>query len=560
MVPRRLLTALVLLGSACGVPPEPADLVLRHATVYTGDADTPVAGGVAVRGGRIVFVGTDAEVARFEGPNTRSLDLTGRFVYPGFIDAHAHVMGVGFREMTLNLEGTTGIDDLVAKVAARVAQAKPGEWVTGRGWIETFWTPRRFPTRHDLDRISPRNPVFLTRADGHAGVANSAALRAAGITRSTTPPFGGEILKDAAGEPTGMVIDRAQGLIERKIPDPTAADRERALTLAAERSLALGWTQLQDPGGTWDDVDLMRAQYEARRLKLRIYKALSGPGGPAQRLLREGPVIGAYDGRFSVRAVKLYLDGALGSRGAALLAPYNDAPTTTGLLVTDPDSIRPFLRDALRKGIQVETHAIGDRANRLLLDLYAEAFQAVPDSARAVADPRWRDEHTQIVAPDDLPRFATLGVLASMQPSHAIGDLHFAPDRLGLDRLAGAYAWHTLIQSGVRIPAGSDAPVERGEPMIEFYAAIARKDLKGFTGEGWHPEQAMTRSEALKALTLWPAYAAFEEQDRGSIAMGKWADFTILDRDIMRIPEQDVLATKNVMTVVNGEVVYEGGK
>lgn len=553
---RRLLPVLLIAGTACAPAPEPADLVLRNATIHTADDAMPTAEAVAVRAGRIVYVGSNREAGRYAGPETEVVDLEGRFVFPGFVDAHAHVMGIGNREMTLNLEGATGIDDLVARVKERVDAASAGEWVVGRGWIETFWEPRRFPTRADLDAVSPNNPVFLTRADGHAGVANSAALRLAGITARTQPPFGGDILKDGSGQPTGMLIDRAQGLVGSEIPESTAADADRMLTLAGERSLMLGWTQIHDAGGDWDDVELLRKRYADGTFKLRVYKALSGPGAPGRRLIEEGPIVGEFDGRLNVRTVKLYLDGALGSRGAALLEPYSDAPGTTGLLTTDPEQIRPFLQDALRRGIQIETHAIGDRANRMLLDLYAEAFAAVPDSARAVAEPRWRDEHTQIVDPADLPRFVELGVIPSMQPSHAIGDLHFAPDRLGTERLAGAYAWQTLIRAGARIAGGSDAPVERGEPMIEFYAAVARKDQKGFTGEGWHPEEAMTRDQALKAFTLWPAFAAFEETERGSITVGKWADFTVLDADIMTIPEAEILTTSNLMTVVNGEVVY----
>ncbi len=553
---RRLLPVLLIAGAACAPVPEPADLVLRNATVHTADDAMPTAEAVAVRAGRIVYVGSNSEAERYAGPETEVVDLAGRFVFPGLVDAHAHVMGIGNREMTLNLEGATGIDDLVARVKERVDAAPAGEWVVGRGWIETFWEPRRFPTRADLDSVSPNNPVFLTRADGHAGVANSAALRLAGITARTRPPFGGDILRDASGLPTGMLIDRAQGLVGSKIPESTAADADRMLTLAGERSLMLGWTQLHDAGGDWDDVDLLRKRYADGTFKLRVYKALSGPGAPGRRLIEEGPIVGEFDGRLTVRTVKLYLDGALGSRGAALLEPYSDAPGTTGLLTTDPEQIRPFLVDALRRGIQIETHAIGDRANRMLLDLYAEAFAAVPDSARTVAEPRWRDEHTQIVDPADLPRFIELGVIPSMQPSHAIGDLHFAPDRLGMDRLARAYAWQTLIRAGARIAGGSDAPVERGEPMIELYAAVARKDQKGFTGEGWHPEEAMTRDQALKAFTLWSAFAAFEETERGSITVGKWADFTVLDADIMTIPEAEILTTSNVMTVVNGEIVY----
>jgi predicted amidohydrolase YtcJ len=424
------------------------------------------------------------------------------------------------------------------------------------GWIETPWTPRRFPTRQDLDAVSPDNPVFLSRADGHAGVANSAALKAAGVTASTRPPFGGDILKDASGQPTGMLIDRAQGLVESKVPSPTLDDYARAITTGADRSLQLGWTQIQDAGGPWQEVQLMRKLYAEGKVKLRIYKAVHGPGSAADSLFANGPSIGEFDGRFTVRTIKGVLDGALGSRGALLLAPYSDAPDKFGLLLTPLERYRPMLVQALREGIQVETHAIGDSANRLLLDTFEEAFSAVPVAERKVADPRWRDEHTQIVEPSDLPRFKQLGVIPSMQPSHAIGDLYFAPSRLGTERLKGAYAWQSLVKDGNIIAGGSDAPVERGEPMIEFYAAVARRSITGDQTPDWHPEEALTREQALKAFTIWPAFAAFEEAKRGTIEVGKWADFTILDQDIMKIPEAEILKVKNVMTVVGGEVVY----
>jgi predicted amidohydrolase YtcJ len=539
--------------------PVAADIVFRNGNVYTANDKAPRAQAIAVKGDRIVFVGTNEAAQKFVGTNTRVVDLKGNTVLPGFTDSHQHLSGVGLREMTLNLEGTTSLNDLLAKLKTRVDQAKPGEWVTGRGWIETHWQPPVFPTRWDLDKVSPNNPVILGRADGHGAVANSAALKLAGVDKSTPNPFGGEISKDKqSGEPNGMLLDAAQGLVRRRVPPTSAEDAERAVVLGVKRNIELGWTQIQDAGGSYTDVDIFKKLYAAGMIKLRIYKAVYGPGPNATRLLKEGPTIGAFGNRLNVRSIKVVSDGALGSRGAALLGPYSDAPDTSGFLTVKAEELRPMLVEALRKGIQVETHAIGDRANRFILDEYEAAFEAVPAAQRKVAEPRWRVEHAQIVNPADIPRFVKLGVIPSMQPSHAIGDLFFAPSRLGVGRLAGAYAWESFIKSGVVVPGGSDAPVERGEPMIEFYAAVARKDQKGFSSEGWHPEEAVTRDQALKMFTLWPAYAAFEEKLRGTIETGKLADLTILSADIMTIPAPEILKTRCVITVINGEIVYEG--
>ena len=535
-----------------------ADLIFTNGNVYTVNEKRPRAQAIAVKGDRIVFVGTNAAVKRFQGRNTRVVDLRGATVVPGFADAHAHFAGVGQREMTLNLEGLTTLEDFLAKVKERVDQAQPGEWVTGRGWIETFWKPPVFPTRADLDKVAPNNPVYLTRADGHASVANSAALKIAGVTKDTQDPFGGQVLKDKqTGEPTGMLIDTAQNFVSGRIPPRGARSAEEAMVLANKRSIELGWTQIQDAGGSYREVELFKKLYGEGKLKIRIYKAVHGPSADAQRLLREGPTIGAFDNRFTFRTIKVVSDGALGSRGAALLEPYSDDPGNKGILRVKVEELRPMLEEALRAGIQVETHAIGDWANRFILDEYERALKAVPAGNRKFRDPRWRDEHTQIVNPSDLPRFAKLGIIPSMQPSHAIGDLHFVPSRIGIARTAGAYAWQTLIRSGAIIAGGSDAPVERGEPMIEFYAAVARKDIRGFSGDGWHPEEKVTRQQALKMFTIWPAFAAFEEKLRGSIAVGKLADLTILSADIMRIPEAEILKTRCVMTVIGGEIVYE---
>jgi predicted amidohydrolase YtcJ len=562
-----ILLSVVLLGF---VAPQrrtaPADLVLLNGNIYTVNQKAPHAEAVAVKGDRIVFVGTNAAAKLFQGPNTRVIDLHGATVVPGMTDAHYHFLGVGQREMNLNLEGITNLEDFLAKVKERVDKAKAGEWITGRGWIETFWKNQAFPTRWDLDKISPNNPVILGRADGHGAVANSLALKAGGVTKDTKDPFGGQILRDKeTGEPTGMLLDNAQGLVRRQVP--AEGNDEQAAILADKRSIGLGWTQVQDPGGSFRDVDLYKRLYAEGKLKIRIYKAVYGPGPEADRLLREGPIIEAYGNKLNVRAIKVVSDGALGSRGAALLAPYSDVPEVkepdgsmkpnVGFLRVKDEALLPMLKAALQKGIQVETHAIGDYANRFTLDEYEKALKAVPKSQRKIAEPRWRDEHSQIVNPADIPRFAKLGIIPSMQPSHAIGDLHFAPSRLGMERLNGAYAWNSFIKSGVIVPGGSDAPVERGEPMIEFYAAVARKDIRGFSGEGWHPEEKVTRENALKMFTIWPAYVAFEESLRGAIEVGKLADLTVLSADIMQIPEMEILKTHCVMTVISGEIVYQ---
>src|SRR5256884_5517357 len=464
-------------------PAEPADVVFVNGNVYTVNEKQPRAEAVAVKGDRIVFVGSNANAKRFQSGETRVIDLHGETVVPGMTDAHYHFIGVGQREMNLNLEGITNLEDFLAKVKVRVAQAKPDEWVTGRGWIETFWKPPVFPTRWDLDKIAPNNPVFLGRADGHGAVANSAALRIAGITKETKDPFGGQIVRDKeSGEPTGMLLDNAQGFVSRHIPAAGEGNTEQAIILANNRSVMVGWTQVQDPGGSYRDVELYKKLYGEGKLKIRVYKAVYGPGPEAQRLLNEGPIIEAFNNHFNLRAIKVVSDGALGSRGAALLEPYSDAPDSKGFLRVKEEDLLPMLEEALRKGIQVQTHAIGDYANRFILDEYEKALTAVPPAQRKIANPRWRDEHSQIINPADIPRFAKLGIIPSMQPSHAIGDLHFAPSRLGINRLEGAYAWQSFLKSGAVIPGGSDAPVERGEPMIEFYAAVARKDIRGFSG------------------------------------------------------------------------------
>ena len=535
---------------------EDVDLLLFNGNVYTVNEKLPKAEAIAVKKDRIVFVGSNDDARKFRAP--RAIDLHGYTVVPGLTDSHCHIFGIGERELTLNLEGTNTLEDFLAKVKARVAQTPRDKWITGRGWIETFWKPPQFPTRQDLDKIAPDNPVFLTRADGHAAIVNSAALKIAEIDKNTPNSFGGEILKDkATSEPNGMLLDNAQELVAKNIPKPTEADREQALLSGINREIGLGWCEIQNAGSHKEDVDLIKNAFESGKIKIRFINCVFGPGEDAQNFLKEGATLNAFNHHFTQRTIKVIFDGALGSRGASLLKPYNDAPETSGYLTEKPEELRPMFEEALRRGIQVETHSIGDRANRMILDLYEAAFKAAPPNERKIGEPRWRVEHAQIVNLADIPRFAKLGVIPSMQPSHAISDLFFAPARLGMDRLAGAYAWQSFLKSGAIICGGSDAPVERGEPMIEFYAAVARKSIKGESGDGWHPEQAVSREQALKMFTIWPAFAAFEEKEKGSIEVGKLADFTVLSQDIMKIPEPEILKTRTEITIVGGEIVYQ---
>ena len=534
-----------------------ADLLFINGNVYTVDEKQPRAEAIAVRGARILFVGSNAEAQKFRNEKTKIVDLRDKTVVPGLTDSHCHIFGIGERELNLNLEGTNTLEDFLTKVKARAAKTPRGKWITGRGWIETFWKPPQFPTRADLDRVAPDNPVLLERADGHASIANSAALKLANITRETPNPFGGEILKDKNGEPTGMLIDHAQELVEKHVPPATPEQREQAFLAGVKREIELGWTEIHNAGSTAQDVDLLRRLDREQKFKLRIYNAVYGPGDDAEKLLEQGRRIGAGESRLTERTIKVVFDGALGSRGAALLAPYSDAPETSGFLTAKEEELRPMFEKALRRGIQIETHAIGDRANRLILDLYDAALKTKLADNYGATNPRWRVEHAQIVDPADIPRFKQLGVIASMQPSHAISDLFFAPARLGMERLAGAYAWKSLLDSGAVIAGGSDAPVERGEPMIEFYAAVARKSIKGEQLEGWHPEQAVSREQALKMFTTSAAYAAFEERERGSIARGKYADLTVLSADIMSIPEPEILKTRCEMTVIGGAIEFQ---
>lgn len=553
-------TAFIL--AACsmeGTPPdaaitvEAADSVFSGGPIYTADEGQEQVEMVAVRDGLIVFAGAEADMPDgLISEATTAIDLDGAAMYPGFTDAHVHIMGLGARERLLNLEGTQSIEDLQARVAEAAAGLPEGAVLDGRGWIETHWPEDRFPTRQDIDAVAPDIAVLLTRADGHALVANSLALERAGITAESVAPEGGSILRDESGEPTGMLIDAAMGPVRELGGTFEGEDRANVYLEGAWLAARYGWTGAHDMSVPWAGVAMIEGLSQV--LPIRVYIS-AGPEafGP---LVRDGYVI-SENRRVIVRAIKLYMDGALGSRGAALLEPYSDDPGNSGLMLSREDETLSGMVTALQEGIQLNVHAIGDRGNQLLLNWIEEAQAAVPEDQRAIADPRWRDEHTQIVDPADIPRFAQLGVIPSMQPSHAIGDLFFAPDRLGEDRLDGAYAWRDLIDSGVIIAGGTDAPVERGDPRIEFYGAVARRGLDGTQTADWHPDQAVTRGEALRMFTAWPAYASFREDEVGRIAEGLRADFTVFSADIMTIPEENILTVEPVMTVLDGEIVWQ---
>ena len=557
--PIRFLSLLTFcLAAACGAdaPRNAAgeDVVLTIYTggvIYTGVDDAPTAEAVAVlENGGVTAVGARAPLEDIGGRHAVIVDLQGAVMYPGFVDAHAHLLGVGMRELILNLEGINSIAALVAVVAAAVEDARDGAVVYGRGWIETGWPEGRMPNRTDLDAVSPDQPVILFRADGHAAVVNTAALEAAGVDDATPDPAGGRIERDGAGRATGLLIDNAMGLVRPLLAAPSAEKKREAYAKASDVYTAYGWTGMHNMSVDPADLPMMETLADEGALALRVYNSVNTPGLDA--LERNGPRANA-DGRIVTRAMKLYVDGALGSRGAALSAPYTDQLNTRGLLLMEKGEALALFQRAINAGVQVNTHAIGDRGNKLVLNWYEEIFKANPGAD----DLRWRIEHAQILHTEDIPRFAELGVIPSMQPSHAIGDLFFAPARLGPDRLDGAYAWRALIDAGAVIAGGSDAPVERGDPMIEFYAAVARRGLDGTQTEDWRPDQATTRAEALKMFTLWPAYAAFQEDRLGTIEAGKRADFTVLSADIMQIPAEEILNVQAVMTVVDGKIVHD---
>jgi len=539
------LSVIALLMSGAPALAQEADIILFGGPIYTADPTRPQAEAVAVDEGRIVYVGDRAGVESLAGDGTRRIDLRGASLYPGFTDGHAHLIGIGQRERTLNLAAAPSVASAMAWLTSW-AEANPNGPIAGRGWIETHWPEGRFLNRQDLDAAAPGRVVILTRADGHALVASSAALALAGIDRNTQAPAGGEIQHDADGEPTGILLDAAMTLIAPAAPADTPETRRPALETGMNVYVQRGWTGMHNMSVAWSDVRQLEELDSQGRVSLRLYNAVDLD--QAEPLLASG-ARATSDGLVITRAIKVYADGALGSRGAALFEPYSDVPGTTGLMQTREADILPVYGRALAAGLQVATHAIGDRGNAEVLTWY--------EDAGVTPDARWRIEHAQIVRPQDLHRFADGGIIASMQPSHAIGDLHFAPARLGQARLDGAYAWRALLESGAVVVGGSDAPVEVGSPLIEFYAAVARRDLEGFQGSDWHPEQTLTREQALALFTTAPAWASFREDELGMIRVGYLADLTVFDVDLFRAEDAAIPHGRAMLTVVNGQIVFE---
>jgi predicted amidohydrolase YtcJ len=532
--------------------PPPADLIVTNARIYTVDDTHPFAAAMAVRDGRVQFVGSVRETMLLRGPSTKVVDAAGQTVIPGMTDAHGHLAGLGEFLRSIDLTDTRSLDDVVAKVAARIKDVPPNRWIIGRGWDQNKWGDTRFPSHENLSRISPNNPVVLERIDGHALFVNAAAMRAAKITAATQAPSGGRIERSASGEPTGVFVDNAMELINRVTPAPSHDEIKSATLAAIAEANKYGLVGMHDPGEPREVIDVFEELAKAGTFSLRAYVMIGDDSAAIEHYFQRGPQSGLYDDHIWIRAIKLYADGALGSRGAALLDPYSDDPKNNGLLKSTPEHLRDVSTRALQHGFQVATHAIGDRGNRIALDAYEAALKAVP-----TVDHRFRIEHVQILDHADVPRFAQLGVIPSMQAVHQSSDMYWAANRLGPARILGAYAWRSLLNTGVIIPNGSDVPVERVNPLYSFHAAVSRQDDFNWPPGGWHPEQRMTREEALESMTIWPAFASFQEHLTGSLTPGKVADFVILDRDIMTIPETEILGTRVTATYIGGRAVFE---
>jgi hypothetical protein len=551
-----IFLALTLLAPAGAQEPAvaPADLVLTNGRVLTVDDAMPEAQAIAIKGDRIAALGSSADVRRYVGPSTQVIDLHGQLAIPGFIDGHAHFLGVGEAQLNLNLMPTTSWDQIVAMVAQAAKTAKPGEWIVGRGWHQEKWTSRPqpnvegFPTHASLDAVSPNNPVVLTHASGHASFVNAKAMEISGITKATANPRGGEILKDATGDPTGLLRETASGLVRRERGDEVRA--RRALELASQEALSKGLTSFQDAGSSFATIDLMKKMIDEGKIGVRLWVMISEPNQRAAPQLANYRTIDYRNGHLTVRAIKRYMDGALGSRGAWLLSPYSDKPDSVGLNTSPLEEIAEAARLAIAHDFQLCVHAIGDRANRETLNIFEQAFKANPSKH----DLRWRIEHAQHLSAPDIPRFGQLGVIASMQGIHATSDAPFVIERLGAERAdEGAYVWQRLMKSGAVVSNGTDAPVEDLDPIPNYYATVTRKTKDG---KAFYPDQRMSRMEALKSMTLSPAYAAFQEDSRGSLKVGKLADVTVLSKDITTVPEDQIQSVRVTYTIVGGKVLY----
>jgi predicted amidohydrolase YtcJ len=527
-----------------------ADLALINGVIYTGDPEKPRVQALAASGGLIVATGSTAEIRKLVGPKTHVIDLHGGFAMPGFNDAHLHLGSAGRGKLTLDLEGAKSLAEFQNRIRARVAQSRPGEWIVGQGWDHTLWNPAQFPTRQDLDAVSKDNPMFFSHISGHVSVANSKALEIAGITASTPNPAGGEIEHDASGQPDGMLKEGpASSLVGRHIPPPTLEQRRQGIQLALQEAAMRGVTSMQD-NSSWDDFLMYRALKGEGTLTARISEWLpfDAPIDRLEQMRNDG---GTTDPWLKTGMLKGFMDGALGTGTAALLAPYSDAPNTTGILESHPEDLNKMCVDRDKAGFQIGLHAIGDRGVRTALDCFAAVA-----NANGQRDRRDRIEHAQIVAPDDFARFASLHVIASMQPSHQTTDMRWAERRLGPERIKGAYAWKTMLNDGVTLAFGTDWPVEIVNPMRGLHACVTRQLPDGTPKEGWQPQEKISMDECIHAYTVGSAYAEFEEGKKGQLMPGQYADIIILSADVTKIPPRAILNVNVLQTIVGGKTVF----
>ncbi|MCP4723637.1 MAG: amidohydrolase [bacterium] len=533
-----------------------ADLVLKNGKIATVDENFSIVEAVAVKDARIIFTGSNSEIGQFIGDNTEVVDLDGKLALPGLIDAHAHLHSLGNELANLDITGTTGFSQIIDIVAERVRSAEPGEWILGGRWDHNDWPDKKFPVHDALSRISPDNPVYLRRVDGNSAFANAKALEIAGITKDTPDPTGGVIHRKSNGEPSGVLINRAMNIVLEHIPPDSDEYFERKFLQAVESCLSVGLTGVHEAGIGDKAVRLYKKLIDEERLDLRLYAMLGDQENPEQEgdlvsFFRQRKIDNYGDHFLSVKSIKLFFDGALGSRGAAFFDPYTDDPDNNGLLRVTPDYIYRVSKAALEVGMGVNTHCIGVRGNRLCIDAYEKALLENPTE-----DHRFRIEHAQIVRDEDIQKFKELDIIPAMQPTHCTSDMYFVEDRVGHERAKGAYAWRSYIDAGMVIPSGSDFPVESNNPMLGIYAAVTRQDKEGYPEGGWFPEQRMTIEEAVKGFTIWAAYGAFQENILGSIEVGKLADFTVLDKDILTIQPIDILSAKTLYTIVGGKIRF----
>jgi predicted amidohydrolase YtcJ len=538
-------------GVVKGYRLDSSETVFYNCRVYTMNEDQPTAEAVTIQGDSILFVGTSEEALAAAGPGAVKFDLNGLTVIPGLVDAHAHFVGYSTSRAALDLNGTVSIGQVRDRLATRVSATHRGRWITGRGWDQNDWEIKDFPRKNDIDTVSPENPVLLTRVCGHAAFANSMALEAAGIGSGTPDPDGGKIERDASGEPTGILLDEAISLVRDVVPAHTREMKKSLMVSAAHACLAAGLTGTHEMGIGSETVGIYHELYEAGELPFRITAYYDGDADDLDSVLTAGPGEDFAGGMFSIAGVKFFGDGSLGARSAAMLEDYSDDPGNRGIIVTDPEVLYKKVLACHRAGFQVATHAIGDRANRIVLDIYEKVLEEEPGSGL-----RHRIEHAQILSSEDIGRFASLGVIPSMQFTHCTSDMPWAGDRVGNSRLEGAYAWRSLMNAGSRIPGGSDYPVESIAPLLGIYAAVTRQDLSGSPAGGWMPDQRLTIEEAVRAFTIDAAWAAGQEKERGSIEKGKLADLTILGADIMEIEPAEIPETEIIATIVAGRIEY----